>query len=374
MTYFTIPKTRFHLIEKLKKEKNSMVVKKTNIIVKRNIYVDSFKEQMKHFEHWNIISRIYFPYEFINEVFNVFANDNPLYESNFSIRYALHIELIKFLRLSTLTGITHAIKTLTFSQNDHYNLKNMHYVQNRNIDNVYINIDYTTNIDTILSENQSSIDYITVGTHSSSENEIEYGKIAYTCVLYTLCLQKHNGNFILKLFNIDTTLSIGIIALLSSLYKEVFIVKPDMSYEHSSELFVVCKYFVPESSNSFYKTLIEVIHNIQDKDIDDSYEIFDTDIVNLVLLNKINEVAVFFYQRQLDFTHTIISTSISQSIINSSVIKGIHGNKTKIHAIIKSNVEKCVRWICQNNYLFKNYKQSEISALVDIIAINIISY
>lgn len=373
MTYFTIPKTRFHLIEKLKKEKNSVFVKNTNIIVKRNTYVDSFKEQMQNFEHWNIISRIYFPYEFINEVFNLFVNDTPLYESNFSIRYALHIELIKLLRLSTLTDIAHAIKTLTFSQNDHYNLKNMHYVQNRNIDNVYINIDYTTNIDTIVSENLSSIDYISVGTHSSSENETEYGKIVYTCVLYTLCLQKHNGNFILKLFNVDTTLSIGIIALLSSLYKEVFIVKPEMSYEHSSELFVVCKHFVPESSNNFYKTLIEIIHNIHDKDIDDTYEIFNTDIVNLVLLNKINEVSVFFYQRQLDFTHTIISTSISQSIINSSVIKGIHGNKTKIHAIIKSNVEKCIKWICQNSYSSKSYKQSEISALVDIIAISIIS-
>jgi 23S rRNA U2552 (ribose-2'-O)-methylase RlmE/FtsJ len=374
MTYFTIPKTRFHLIEKLKKGKNSVFIKKTNIIVKRNTYVDSFREQMQHFEHWNMISRIYFPYEFINEVFNVFVNDTPLYESFFSIRYALHIELIKFLRVSTLTDTTNAIKILTFSQNDHYNLKNMHYVQNRNIDNVFINIDYTTNINTILSENLSSIDYISVGTHSSSENEIKYGKIAYTCVLYTLCLQKHNGNFILKLFNVDSTLSIGIIALLSSLYKEVFIVKPDMSYEHSSELFVVCKHFVPESSNSFYKTLIEVIHNMHDKDIDDSYEIFDTNIINLVLQNKINEVAVFFYQRQLDFTHTIINTSVSQSIINGSVIKGIHGNKTKIHAIIKSNVEKCVRWICQNNYSSKNYKQSEISALIDIIAISVISY
>jgi 23S rRNA U2552 (ribose-2'-O)-methylase RlmE/FtsJ len=289
----------------------------------------------------------------------------------FSIRYAMHIELVKFLRLSTtLVGAKkikqiQPIKTLSFSKNDHYGINNMHYIQHGNQDNIYLNLDYTSNLETFVSENLSSIDFITVGTHSSNENEDEYGRISYICVLYSLCLQKQDENLILKLFNVDTPLSIGIIALLASMYKEVHIVKPETSYGHLSEVFIVCKYFVPQNSYSFYKTLVDTIRDIPDT-IDNSHEIFDSDVVNLMLLNRINEIATFFFQRQLENIHTIINSS---AITDSSIPKSVYWNKNKIHITVRNNIEKCVKWIC-HHYSSRQYDQSEIIALMDIITTN----
>jgi hypothetical protein len=139
-----------------------------------HIYLDNLNEQIKNLDNWNVITKFFFPYEFISEVFNVYMIDK-LYDKPtlFSIRYAMHIELVKFLRLSTtLVGAKkikqiQPIKTLSFSKNDHYGINNMHYIQHGNQDNIYLNLDYTSNLETFVSENLSSIDFITVGTHSS---------------------------------------------------------------------------------------------------------------------------------------------------------------------------------------------------------------
>lgn len=376
MITFTIPRTHWSLIDYIKGNNytNSIEFMQPKIIYKRNIYVNNLKEQLRNFNDWDIFNRIYFPYEFLGEVYNVYTNNKHSDDTNiFSLRYAVHIEIIRFLRSSSLNNKNKInqplpIKTLSFSQNDDFNLNRMLYIQNKNPNNVYINVKYSTNIS--ISENLSSVDHITIGTHSTNENENEYGRVSYICVLKALCLQKKGGNLILKLFNIDSRLSISIITLLTSMYKDVFIVKPETSYGYLPEVFIVCKSFLPENSNSFYIAILDIVDNMPD--IDDSYEIFTKDVVNLVVLNKINEVAVFFYQRQLDITHTIVNTTLSQSIIHSSPSNGVSGNKGKIHTIIKNNVEKCVLWICQYNYSSKFYNQSEINALMDIITINIL--
>jgi hypothetical protein len=372
MITFTIPRTHCSLINYINKHNcvNLIEGKQLKIVYTQNIYVNNLKEQLKNFNDWDIFNRIYFPYEFLGEVYNVYTNNKHCDNNHFfSLRYALHIELIRFIQ-NNKNKIEQStpLRTLSISENNDFNLNRMLYIQNSNPNNVYMNIKYSTNISIL--ENRSSMDHITIGTHSTTEDEHKYGKVSYVCVLKALCLQKKDGNLILKLFNIDSPLSSGIITLLTSMYKDVFIAKPETSYGHLSEVFIVCKTFLPDNSDSFYNNILDIVDNMPD--IDNSYEIYTKDVVNLVVLNKINEVAVFFYQRQLDIIHTMINTTLSQSIINSSPSFGVNGNKGKVQSIIKSNVEKCVMWICQYNYSSKFYNQSEIIALIDIITINIL--
>ena len=56
-------------------------------------------------------------------------------------------------------------------------------------------------------------------------------------------MQKKNGTFILKIFDIFNKTSIDIVYLLSYYYKTVYIVKPNTSRYANSEKYIVCRYF-----------------------------------------------------------------------------------------------------------------------------------
>jgi DNA-binding transcriptional regulator GbsR (MarR family) len=155
--------------------------------------------------------------------------------------------------------------------------------------------------------------------------------------LYALCFQKYNGSSIIKLLNIDTPLSIGILGILSSMYLEVHIVKPITSKSDKPEIFVVCKNFLHKNSNLFCKNFMNIINNLtKNHCIDNQNDILQTGAINLQLMNRINEISIIFYQRRLEYIHTILNTSLLQTIVNE--------NNTKVNAIMKNNIHKCLEW------------------------------
>ena len=56
-------------------------------------------------------------------------------------------------------------------------------------------------------------------------------------------MQKKEGHFILKIFDIFSKTTLDILYLLSSVYKQVYIVKPNTSRLANSEKYIVCKNF-----------------------------------------------------------------------------------------------------------------------------------
>ena len=143
------------------------------------------------------------------------------------------------------------------------------------------------------------------------------------------------------MLNIDTPLSIGILGILSSMYLEVHLVKPITSRSDTPEIFVVCKNFLHKNSNLFCKNFMNIINNLTKKAvfpcIDYQYEILQTGAINLQLMNRINEISIIFYQRRLEYIHTILNTSqLLQTLINE--------NNTKVNSTIKNNIHKCLEW------------------------------
>lgn len=347
MLNFRLPRTHSNMYEYVNKNiqvhDNCLLNFRTG-----NIYIDNITEQTKLFkEHWDTLIRIYHPYEFISEITQS--------KFSFSHRYAMHLELIHFLTSTnsnqyklfgeTLSiGNNLPIRTLCFFSNDPDNLNKMNYLKTKDKNISSISVEYnSTNIDKLLSHNLSSIDYITVGSHSYADDEDEYARTSYICVLYTLCFQKQYGNAIIKVFNIDSILSIGIIALLTSMYQEVQIVKPITSYVHSSEVFIVCKFFLPLNSNCFYAKFVDIIKKLPQ--INYEHDVLECHIVNLLLLNKINEISVFFYQRRLENVHTILNSTVLQLLKNKQNF--MIDFKHKMHTVIKNNLHKCIQWLSQ---------------------------
>jgi hypothetical protein len=102
-----------------------------------------------------------------------------------------------------------------------------------------------------------------------------------------------------------------------------------------------------------------------DDKIDYEYEIFLGGAINLQLINKINEFSIIFYQRRLEYIHTILNTSFIQYQQSQSYVKySVNENNTKINAIIKNNIQKCLEWISKYHKTIHNNLSTEMNTIV----------
>jgi 23S rRNA U2552 (ribose-2'-O)-methylase RlmE/FtsJ len=118
---------------------------------------------------------------------------------------------------------------------------------------------------------ESSMDFITADggfdfstDFNNQENSIV--RLLFAQIAFAICMQKPNGTFILKVFDTFMLHSIDLLYLLSSLYREVYICKPQTSRYANSEKYVVCKYFIPSSCSVIYPYLFECFQNMMEND------------------------------------------------------------------------------------------------------------
>jgi 23S rRNA U2552 (ribose-2'-O)-methylase RlmE/FtsJ len=190
---------------------------------------------------------------------------------------------------------------------------------------------------------------IDVSTDFNKQEQL-VSKLLISEIIYGITMQKKGGNFILKIFDIFSKLTVDILYLLSCIYSEVYVTKPYTSRLANSEKYIVCKNFLLKDSikisevflNEFYKlnsnnNIISIV-NIQH----DYY-----------FLNKIEEINVVLGQRQLE---NIITT------LNMTTNKN---NYDKIDTMKKSNIQKSISWcekhdipciklFCANNIFLSN--------------------
>jgi len=106
----------------------------------------------------------------------------------------------------------------------------------------------------------SSMDLITADggfdfSTGFNSQEINIIKLLYGQICYALCLQKHNGNFILKIFDCFMNHTVDLLYILSSFYQDVYITKPNTSRYANSEKYIVCKKFIFTSNVGFVAKL-----------------------------------------------------------------------------------------------------------------------
>jgi 23S rRNA U2552 (ribose-2'-O)-methylase RlmE/FtsJ len=181
-----------------------------------------------------------------------------------------------------------------------------------------------------------------------NQQEILATNLLLAQVSFAISMQKVGGHFILKIFDIFTKTTCDIMYLLSSLYKQVYIVKPNTSRLANSEKYIVCKGFkqYPE----------KLINNIIRK-----YEKLKTsEFISGILpvrldyfyLNKIEEYNAIFGQQQIEnITHTLNLISCKNK-------------NEKIEALKKNNIQKCTYWCEKNNIVHnKNLASTNIFIL-----------
>ena len=135
-----------------------------------------------------------------------------------------------------------------------------------------------------------------------------FRSLSYTLILsqilYALIIQKKNGIFILKIFDIFKYKTIELIYLLSIFYELVYIYKPSTSRIANSEKYLICKKF-KGVSNEFVDNIINNFDKII-RNSDSFYSIFNFSL-SKNFLYKMKEVNAIYGQQQLENINTTLN-------------------------------------------------------------------
>ena len=164
-------------------------------------------------------------------------------------------------------------------------------------------------------------------------------KLIIAQVIYAISMQSSGGNFVLKVFDIFSNATVDVLYLLSSLYKEVYIMKPKTSRYANSEKYVICKDFnvnVNKNENNITNLIHKFHENFHNLSSDFTIESFFKFKHDRVYLTRIEEINAIFAENQIE---NIINT------LNLIMNKSTEKNEN----LKKSNVQKCIQWCEKHN-------------------------
>lgn len=225
------------------------------------------------------------------------------------------------------------------NRGDLYNSKNLEYC--------YVKYKNSMNIITADGGFDFSVDF--------NKQEILSSRLIFSQVIFALLLQKKNGTFILKIFDIFDKFTVDIIYLLNILYSKIYIVKPNTSRYANSEKYIVCKGFRLANSDCYYRMFLSFFQKMNEVDetVDNPHDISITNILNISIpyyfIIKLEELNAVLGQKQIE-------------VINNTInLIEIDKNYDKIKQLQRINIQKSINWCVKHKILHnKNITQSNM--------------
>ena len=181
-------------------------------------------------------------------------------------------------------------------------------------------------------------------TNDYVNQEYNFSRLFLCEIILALKLQKINGTFIIKCFDITNILNLKLFYILCHLYDKVIITKLKTSRQTNSERYIICKRMKYKLNNDIIKKIYKIILNwdfiVTNKYI---YDIFDFKIDNM-FLKKISLYNSWFFEKQLDIFNYIYNLNKIDKDIVLSIIK----------QYIENNIENTL-YFCKLNKLYINF-------------------
>lgn len=369
MSYFLFPEIHYN-IHNINIKGNDVPIAdyKLNVSLSLNSYLTTVKQQINdNCDTWDHIKKYTNPYEFIHTIIpnskNSVSKLKPLSRSFYKmieISNILHLlDDYKDININTFHlaegpgGFIEAMAFMRKNENDKYNgmtlVNNDPNVPGWNKSSFFLETNKNVNIECgpsgtgdlfdvdnlkhCLKTYNNSMHIITADggfdfSIDFNKQEILATNLLFAQVSFAIAMQKTNGHFVLKIFDIFTKTTSDIIYLLSTMYKHVFIVKPSTSRMANSEKYIVCKYFKGTNPTLINK-IISQFHKLKEHEYIAS--ILD-DNLDLYYLNKLEEYNAIFGQQQIEN----ISSTIN--------LMSYKNRNDKLELYKKNNIYKCIRW------------------------------
>ena len=394
MTYFILPQIEYDIRpSNLKLLCKEITEDNGKLTISLKKYLNKIKGLIdKHISQWDNTKKYTNPYEFIHtnvpNTKNSISKIKPISRAFFKLIeiYNTHhllpqndIPLKSFHLAEGPGGFIEATTYLRTNSNDKY--YGMTLIEDKNINipgwnkvdfllKKYPNIELVTgadktgdlykeeNLKYIIQKHAHSMDIVTAdggfdfSADFNKQEQLAF-RLIFTQVIYALVMQKKNGHFVLKIFDIFEDCTIDILYLLSSFYEKVIIMKPYTSRYANSEKYVVCKYFKYEKIDDLYPKFVGILKFFNGFDFS-KYKIksiLDIPIQNYYV-NSINEINAILGHQQID------------NILNTiKIITHKDKKQEKIYNLKCQNVTKCINWCIKNNI---PYCKSNISSNIFI--------
>lgn len=185
---------------------------------------------------------------------------------------------------------------------------------------------------------QNSMDLITADggfdfSYDFNNQETECVQLIFCQICFAIAMQKVGGTFLIKFFDSFTRISIEMLYLLSTLYEDVYFIKPHTSRHANSEKYIVCKRYRPNADlNGLVMKLHGIIQEMKINPNESLVSLFSVEIPYLYV-NKIEEYNAIFGQQQIENIHMTL-----QLILNNK--------RDKLEMMKKTHIQKCIEW-CQ---------------------------
>lgn len=378
MSYFTLPNMLLKINpENLKLEfiTKSNYQKQNNVYINESVekYLKQNKEKInEHYNEWDNYKKYTNQYEFIHSVIpyvnRSVANLKPISRAFYKL-----VELYKIHRI--LDNLPKNINTFHLAEGPGGFIEATAYLRKNKLDNyygislieennssipgwnkmenvlnTYKNIYIEEGVDKkgdlynyknllYCTDHYNKMDIITAdgGIDFSidfNEQENMAVRLIFTQVLYALLMQKKNGHFILKMFDIFLKPSVDILFILSCFYKKIYVTKPNTSRSANSEKYIICKYFKYDSIDNIKEKCINILKIIRKINFKEYY-----------IRSIINIDIPYNFKNQLQELNTTLGVKQIENIRNTIKLINMRDNKKeKIQYHINNNIEKCIYW------------------------------
>jgi 23S rRNA U2552 (ribose-2'-O)-methylase RlmE/FtsJ len=175
-----------------------------------------------------------------------------------------------------------------------------------------------------------------------NKQEVSSTFLIFCQVAFAVATQAKGGTFLLKLFDTFTQASLDLLYILSTLYENVYFVKPCTSRSANSEKYVVCKNFRLYNSIGAVKKFYTIMNTC---DPTKHIERFLNFPIEKIYSSNIEELNAIYGQQQLEMI------TLTLSLIEEQ-------NLEKIQKSQKKNIQKCKAW-CHNHNMPYNEQQNK---------------
>jgi 23S rRNA U2552 (ribose-2'-O)-methylase RlmE/FtsJ len=154
------------------------------------------------------------------------------------------------------------------------------------------------------------------GTDFNNKEQLHYFLILNE-IYSAICLQKIEGTFILKVFDIFTTTSVHLLYLLNLVYEEVYIYKPKTSRPTNSEKYIVCKNFQLKDKSELLHILRQLSEKfkLQTKSSYTSFTLFD--FIPEEFINKMRDMNQVLLNKQCEYLQKAIDLCENEEFIEN---------------------------------------------------------
>ncbi len=184
-----------------------------------------------------------------------------------------------------------------------------------------------------------------------NNQEINAYRLIFTQISYAIVMQKYNGHFILKIFDIFEKCTTEILYILSCFYKKIIICKPDTSRIANSEKYIVCKFFKYSDTENISNRFINIIKVLEKVDF------------NIYVISSMLNIPVHFYfmKNVLEANAILGHQQIENILYTIKIITHKDRKHDKLLSLKNNNIQKCINWCINNNIPYnKNYQSNNI--------------